>query len=185
MKKLLNLVAAACCIMFLFTNCEDDLVKEEANGQDSGIRASYLNAKEVNAIPEVLSLLNKIDEERLKSKTEKSVYNIDYDFYVNKDNVLKIIKGDYHSLTFPIYRLPDNGLTENLVLSLEKDGKYSASLYTYDLKPEEKDKIKSNTPFLFENSVKRKQLPLLNASTITGKIRQIWYTDIAVIPCAS
>jgi hypothetical protein len=171
--------------MFLFTNCEDDFTKEESNEHDSGIRTTQLTAKEIDAMPEVSSILNKIDEERTIAKTQKSVYNSDYDFYVNKDNVLKISKGSYHSLTFPVYRLPDNGLTENLVLSLEKGGKYSASLYTYDLTPEEKEKLRKNTPFLFENPVKRKQLPLFKSSTLTGKITQIWYTEIAIIPCSS
>ncbi|NRR93336.1 hypothetical protein HSX10_17315 [Winogradskyella undariae] len=46
--------------------------------------------------------------------------------------------GNYHSYTFTIDRGFDNGLTENLLLSLQNDGSYKAVLITYDLTDAEK-----------------------------------------------
>lgn len=52
--------------------------------------------------------------------------------------------GNFHSYTFPIVREINNGLTENLVLTLQDDNTYKALLMSYRLTEEELNAIKNN-----------------------------------------
>jgi len=83
------------------------------------------------------------------------VYSSEYDFTINTDfiNFVESRKGNYHSYTFPIEREIDNGLVENLLVSLKKDGSYDFSLISYNITQQEKLKIHHNEEFDFNNKV--------------------------------
>ncbi|WP_116787210.1 hypothetical protein [Flavobacterium psychrotrophum] len=187
MKKALSFLAALTCLLFIFSGCEhDDIADTEKNASshETGFKHTYISKKDLAQYPKVLEILNKIDEERNKAQLTKSVYNEDYDFYVNTDSILRIDKGSYHSLTFSIYRLPDSGKTENLVLSSVPNGDYSAQLYTYNLSEVEKDYLIDGKPTLFKNLVTRTPLPLFKSSSVAAKITQVWYTELVIIGCS-
>ncbi|EPR70672.1 hypothetical protein ADIWIN_3319 [Winogradskyella psychrotolerans RS-3] len=74
----------------------------------------------------------------------REVYNAELDFTIDTDISNYIEYGAYHSYTFPITRIEDNGLVENLLLSLQIDGTYKAYLVTYDLTEDEKLQIQNN-----------------------------------------
>lgn len=67
----------------------------------------------------------------------REVYNPELDFTVDTDVANYFEYGAYHSYTFPVHRESDNGLIENLLLSLQLDGSYLAYLVSYDLTEEE------------------------------------------------
>lgn len=99
---------------------------------------------------------------------------------------MRIDNGNYHSLTFPVFRLQkDNGITENLVLSSQDNGKYLVALYKYKLSNQEKNAILNNQPTDIQGYVSRTVLQNFNPDDITARIVQVFYTQILVIPCGS
>ncbi|MEH6537450.1 MAG: hypothetical protein V7719_13715 [Psychroserpens sp.] len=62
------------------------------------------------------------------SVLNRSVSFSEYGFTVDTEVANYIEFGNYHSYTFPLERDIDNGLMENLLLSLEDDGSYEAFL---------------------------------------------------------
>ena len=74
----------------------------------------------------------------------REAYNAELDFTIDTDISNYIEYGEYHSYTFPIKRTEDNGLVENLLLSLQINGTYKAYLVAYNLTEEEKLQIQNN-----------------------------------------
>lgn len=186
MKTILKKLAFLCLVFIFFTNCQqDDTIIEGAEKHDYGIKQTYITGNDLKSMPKALEMISKIDEKRKKSKTSKSIYSEDYDFFVSTDKILKIDNGSFHSLTFPIYRFPDSGATENLVLSLESDGSYSAFLYTYNLSGQEQSDIAQGIPTLINKAVTRTRLNLFDTTTLAARLVPIWVTRIVVIPCSS
>lgn len=92
-------------------------------------------------------LLSKIDDINKKARSNRGssreVYNAEMDFYVNTEEANYVEYGSYHSYTFPVYRNEDNGLIENLFLSLQSDGTYKSVLTQYNLTTEEIENYKN------------------------------------------
>ncbi len=99
----------------------------------------------------------------------KNVYNAEQDFIVDTSIANYIEYGDYHSYTFPVIRPTDNGLTENLLLSLQADGSYKAFLFTYDLTDAEKTLLQNNVLVDLEGKVSMQVLDDQWANTVLAK----------------
>ncbi|MGB1270249.1 MAG: hypothetical protein ACPG45_10980 [Flavobacteriaceae bacterium] len=93
------------------------------------------------------ALLSKIDDINKKARSNRGssreVYNSEMDFYVDTEVANYVEYGAYHSYTFPVYRDEDNGLIENLFLSLQADGSYKSVLTQYNLTEEEIENYKN------------------------------------------
>ncbi|REE06935.1 hypothetical protein DFQ09_1263 [Winogradskyella pacifica] len=83
----------------------------------------------------------------------RDVYNAELDFTIDTDVANYIEYGAYHSYTFPVYRTTDNGLIENLLLSLQNDGNYKAYLITYNLTEQEKEQIQNGITIDLEGKI--------------------------------
>ena len=125
-------------------------------------------------------MIDSINSDKLSNLKNKRVYDENYDFIVNTDQAVMITNGNYHSLTFHVYRLVDNDLTENLVLSWY-NGKYYPALYIYNFTAEEKQKVKNNVPFLLTKKIERKLLENFDVGTVArGVICTTTTTSITV-----
>jgi hypothetical protein len=113
-------------ISLLLYNCE----KEVINTEQEVIDKSKYSVSEIgfSKVQKNTNLIQKLDEltkkkKKVQSKNthSKSVYSSEYDFTVNTDfgKYLESKDRKYHSYTFPVTRKIDNGLLENLLVTLQ------------------------------------------------------------------
>ncbi|MCK7590508.1 hypothetical protein M0G43_07990 [Subsaxibacter sp. CAU 1640] len=87
--------------------------------------------------------INQKQESAKGNIQNKSIYSSQHDFFIETDYATYIESqdGTYHSYTFPIWRLEDNGLFENILFSLKPDGTYKTFIVSYDLTEQERDDL--------------------------------------------
>lgn len=179
------------CILILSTGCQMDDEKQNENQEKNVnnypvITEKYLNTADLEAMPKVKELLVKIINEKNPGSSDRSIYNPDYDIFIDTSKILRLDNGNYHSLTFPITRLVNNeGLTENLVLSSQDDGSYTVAIYKYELTEENKTAILNDEPTNITGYVSRTVLKEFNPNDVLSRTIQIFYTQIIVVPCGS
>ncbi|MBC7523951.1 MAG: hypothetical protein H7239_05885 [Flavobacterium sp.] len=153
MKKsiLKKLVLTTCFLAILFTSCEKEPLQEEQHANyESNIKktkVNFANFKENNKAFDVFKNLNLIDTKPIIKNS--NVQNAtSYDFEIDFNDGTHFSYHNLESYTFPIKRVIDNGLLENIVISEHTDGKYYAKLLKYNLTSQEKidlanDELKS------------------------------------------
>jgi len=151
-KNYLKLSILLLCVSFQFISCDKDdtaIVNETIVTQRTGSDYSVtkISFKDFDNNQKVISKLSDIrtKSKQTNSTSSKSVSSTNNDFTIYTEEVtyMESSDGTYHSYTFPIIRNePINGL-ENLLLSLQEDGSYKASIVTYDLNNEELENLNS------------------------------------------
>ena len=152
MKKsiLKKLVVFSCFAAVLFTSCEKEPLEEENANYISNIKKTKVNFadfKENKKAFDVFKNLNLTD-------TKPNIKNLNvqnatsYNFEIDFNDGTHLSYHNLESYTFPIKRVTDNGLLENIVISEHTDGKYYAKLLKYNLTSQEKidlanDELKS------------------------------------------
>ncbi len=180
------------CLVILFTGCHSDDAQLHEHGQgDSGIKEKMISFDELRSMPKALAIIERINNNNNNDSgtiARRDVYNMNYGFIIDTDNILMIENGKaYHSLTFPVIdtEMADDKL-RNLVLSIQDDGSYSASLYTYDLTPEEEVLIQNGAPTLISNPVQWTDLPELTPESILAARRQLVnITELVIVNCSA
>lgn len=76
------------------------------------------------------------------------VYNEQYGFYVDTDEILMKQQGDDITFTLVVYRDNPDGKTENLILSKQADGSYAVYLVKYNLSEGDKANLLDGSPVL-------------------------------------
>lgn len=116
-------------------SCQQEHISEESNVNGSPFSMRIISKNEFNKNPKVSEQLKLFTNKSSNSNIlNKGIYNSDYDFTVNTDysKYIESDDGSLHSYTFLIEREEDNGLLENLVLTLQSDGTYKAQVVIYD-----------------------------------------------------
>lgn len=174
-------------ISLLLTNCQKDdglQVLEETETKDqSTFTVSRINQSKILENKAVINKIQSIKSQKKNTQTNaqnKTVYSEELNFYINTDRATYIenLEGNYHSYTFPIYRDTDNGLLENLLLSLQQDGTYKAFIVSYDLTEQEKEDLDNGLYIDLEDRstytlIDNNNLP----SNIMGKVYNECVTD--------
>lgn len=135
-------------ITILLWNCEKEEFEKEVV-KKGNYSVSKINFSDIKQNTQLIQKLEKFSKRKKKEEINdtntqnKDVYSSEYDFTINTDfiNFVESRKGNYHSYTFPIEREIDNGLVENLLVSLKKDGSYDFSLISYNITQQEKLKL--------------------------------------------
>jgi hypothetical protein len=133
---------------FLFS-CEKDvseIEQEQEIEQEIVIKSKYsiseIGFSEVKENTNLFEKLGQLTKKKIHNKNtlSKSVYSSEYDFTVTTDfgKYLESSDGEYHSYTFPVTRETDNGMLENLLVTLESDGSYEIFLISYNITDQEK-----------------------------------------------
>jgi len=125
-------------------NCQKDdevIVLEEQNAKAPLFKTSILQSSKIQENKRLRSRLQGFNKK--KTTANKTVYSDIHGFTINTDfaKYLENQDGTYHSYTFTVYRDHDNGLLENLLVSLQPDGSYKTFLVTYDLTEKEKNDV--------------------------------------------
>lgn len=147
----LLLLVLAC----LYSCQNDDMAKNQQQVNDqTPFTFRKIDRAEIESNNKVMEKLNKITKN--SSNSSKTIYNGEYDFFVSTDVATYIVNRDstYHSYTFPVFRDHANGILENLLFSLQRDGTYKIFLLQYELtEQEEQDMYKGMNLILSNNDM--------------------------------
>lgn len=166
-------------ISAIVTGClkDDDFAEAEVSQeqQENGISVRTIYRDEIFNNPKIATQLNNgalnlqpntIDN----TSSARVVYNSNYQFYVDTDKASYIENGNYNSYTFAVTRDEDNGLVENLLLSLQDDGSYLPVLMSYNISEIEKELLANNEEVDLEGKITCNVLQDLDiASSILGR----------------
>lgn len=109
----------------------------------------------------------------LNKKSSKGTGSRLYDFNIATDDILMIKKGNYDSYTIPITRDDAPNSAENLVLSRQKDGSYSASLIRYPFTETDRTSLNSHRMINMKGAkVIGLDIEKINAGRLTPKTSQ-------------
>jgi hypothetical protein len=151
-------------VSLFLSNCEKNEINEvHQTIKETTIKSNYsVSEIGVSEAQRNTSLIQKLDELTKKKKKShnknthsKSVYSSEYDFTVNTDfgKYLESSDGTYHSYTFPVTRETDNGLLENLLVTLQLDGSYKLFLISYNINEKEKQEFLEGKYINFKDKV--------------------------------
>ena len=152
MKKsiLKKLVLISCFLAILFTSCEKDPLEEENANFESNIKKTKINFADFKENKKAFDVLKNLNLTDIKPNIKNlNVQNAtSYNFEINFNDGTHLSYHNLESYTFPIRRVIDSGLLENIVISKYTDGKYYAKLLKYNLTSQEKidlanDELKS------------------------------------------
>ena len=103
-----------------------------------------------------------------------------YDFSIETDYVayVETLDKTYHSYTFPVIRDTATSVTENLLLSLEKDGSYTASLIAYEFTMDQKRLVYQNEYVSLLYKTTTTSLENFNSSAILQSRDYYYYNAI-------
>ena len=142
LKYLLMLFAIP---IFLFNCDNEDLKKEiyseeiiEEPSMNIGMNISKITTVEINQNQTLISKLSNLKDITNKQESTTAQRTVDsalYGFSFDTDHATYIESsdGNYHSYTFQIVREEENGLFENLLVTLNEEGTYDLFIISYDL----------------------------------------------------
>lgn len=125
----LTIILTFFSILF-FIKCQHDDNIIERSSFNSGVKVTKITFQNLISKPNALIKLNEFNVKGVEN-IKKSIHNKDYNFTVDTSEILLIEKGDYHLITFPIYRDTVSTLTENLIFKSDSLGNYDAFLAQY------------------------------------------------------
>lgn len=133
-----------------FLSCEKEETILKNNDSEISIKKITLDdisgrAKLMEKISKYIKPLNTI----VAGAQQRLIHYEDYGFSIDTDEIVMIVKDDYESFTFPIYRNGKLSPSENLLVTKLEDGNFKALLINYDLSIQEKiDFNNENLQFL-------------------------------------
>ncbi|MBT4996512.1 MAG: hypothetical protein HOM88_08595 [Hellea sp.] len=137
-QNYLKLVMLVIGVSLLLTTCEKEeepqFLEQIETKNLSPFKVSKIDNSTLNKNEKIQNKLFSINDNSITTQN-RTIYSNQYEFYINTDNVSYIenLDATYHSYTFPIYRNTENGLLENLLLSLQPDGSYKALIQLKDM----------------------------------------------------
>ena len=152
MKKsiLKKLVLISCFSAVLFTSCEKEPLEAEHANYESNIKKTKVNFDDLKKNEKAFNVFKSLNLTDTKPNIKNSnVQNAtSYNFEIDFNDGTHFSYHNLESYTFPIRRVIDNGLLENIVISEHTDGRYYAKLLKYNLTLQEKidlanDELKS------------------------------------------
>ena len=181
-KHLTKVLILVFGISLFLTNCEKEdesvLIEQKVITNKQPFKITKINQSKIKENKAVMKKIQNINSN--KNKTENNtqnriVYSDEYDFYINTDNATYIENQDksYHSYTFPIFRNEDNGLLENLLLSLQIDGSYKAFIVSYDLSEQEKEDLNNGLNVDFERRLSTAKIDDIELSSSLIRIKSV------------
>jgi len=124
-------------------NLHNETINEQSNNTNP-YKVKWVSGQEIsNNKPLFLKIGKLKSQSNLAGRNGDSLPNLNYEFYIDIENVKYIenTDGTFHSYTFRIVRDSTSAVLENLVLSKSDSSDYSADIITYDVTSAEKDKL--------------------------------------------
>lgn len=173
-KKPIYRILALFLLISLQLSCSEDNYQDAFNSNNSkSIKKTTINFDEIKNNKKITNKLKDFnDKKRSFKENNRSIYNAEYDFFINTDNII-MAEGDFGtSYTFSIDRNFDYDYLENLVIQITNDNQHvTANVIVYTLTESEKN-IVQNGGTISNIVSKTRVYPLDNfiISSITSKI---------------
>ena len=148
MKNKFNYLLKTVFLSFviLFISCETQ--EEVVSNSKRDIKKTHITLKELSSKPNAVSKIQEFKTKKSNMDSGKLVYNEEYDFFIDDQNMLLIEEGSKHWITIPIYRKKPNANLENLILKPDENGLYKSFLASYQLTDQDRINIKNGIPVL-------------------------------------
>ncbi|AWG24749.1 hypothetical protein [Flavobacterium kingsejongi] len=118
-------------------SCQNDDVTTEnpvaKPGQETPAHYRMIHWEDLEDHPKLLQKLKELQLLPVANNKPTTQQAATSGYGIATPNFLWIDKGNYHSVTFPLYREENNGFLENLLLSLQSDGSYKVYLLQYEM----------------------------------------------------
>lgn len=188
MKKLIlkKLLLSSCFSAVFFLSCEKESLIEENSNYQSNIKKEKVNFDDFKKNEKafiVFKNLNLIDS-KSANKNSNSQNSNSYDFEINFDSGTHFSYNNLESYTFPIRRVINNGLLENIVIYKHTDGRYYAKLLKYNLTLHEKNDLANDELESIQNPIVTE---LLGEYYFGNQIQSDcgWITITTITACAN
>lgn len=127
-------------VLLLLTNCQDDEAVEFNRESVEDVSSKIVSLDELKNMH---GFEGNFSNFKTKSgASNKKVYSVKYKFWVETGRILLTQKGNYHSLSFPIFRNQPDKKLENLFLH-PYNGKYLPYLIKYDFDAKDLQNLKN------------------------------------------
>ncbi|WP_298120061.1 hypothetical protein [Flavobacterium sp.] len=148
MKHTFNYLLKTFLLSFviLFISCETQ--EEVVSSSKRDIKKTNITLKELSSKPNAVSKIQEFKTKKSNMDSGKLVYNEEYDFFIDDQNMLLIEEGSKHWITIPIYRKKPNANLENIILKPDENGLYKSFLASYQLTDQDRENIKNGIPVL-------------------------------------
>jgi hypothetical protein len=173
-EKPIYRILALFLLISLQLSCSEDNYQDAFNSNNSkSIKKTTINFDEIKNNKKITDKLKDFnDKKRSFKENNRSIYNAEYDFFINTDNII-MAEGDFGtSYTFSIDRNFDYDYIENLVIQITNDNQHvTANVIVYTLTESEKNIVQNGGTI--SNIVSKTHVyPLDNfiISSITSKI---------------
>lgn len=172
MKPIFRILALILLINLQLSCSEDNYQDTFNSGNSKSIKKTTINFDEIKNNTKITDRLKAFnDKKRNFKENNRSIYNAEYDFFINTDNII-MAEGDFGtSYTFSIDRNFDYDYIENLVIQIANDNQQAtANVIVYTLTEAEKNIVQSGGTI--SNIVSKTHVyPLDNfiVSSVTGK----------------
>ena len=172
MKPIFRILALILLINLQLSCSEDNYQDTFNSGNSKSIKKTTINFDEIKNNKKITDKLKAFnDKKRNFKENNRSIYNAEYDFFINTDNII-MAEGDFGtSYTFSIDRNFDYDYIENLVIQVANDNQQAtANVIVYTLTEAEKNIVQSGGT-ISNIASKTHVYPLDNfiVSSVTGK----------------
>ncbi len=151
-----------------FVGCQPEEEVVEQNNYQNSFTIERISENEFKKkAPKAFGKMELL-KQNSSNNTHQRTVNINNEFSVDTDEIVQITKENKVSYTLPIYRTIENGLVENLVLSLQNDNSFSAKIITYNLSQSEKELLQNGIFVDVNNKMQVQNLD--NANSIASEI---------------
>lgn len=174
--------------IFIIACQKENIIENEIIEQtntDYKVKTIYQNTISQNPI--ISEQLIQFNQENTNGNLQRQVSSATNDFTVDTETATFIEYSNYHSYTFAVQRDIENGLIENLLLSLQADGNYRAVLIAYDLTEDEKLDVINGLPLDYSDKttftlIDDEMLTTNLLSRNTSSNSNDCYDEIVIIP---
>lgn len=140
--------------LFIISCQKDDETYElESKTPKSNLNITTVRTNDIENNSNLMRVINKAKKKVSDNKTNKTVYNAEYDFTINTDYAKVIENNGLKNYTFGVYRTLDNGLLENLLLEEQADSTFKVSLVQYNITNSEKNSLINGQVVDLENKI--------------------------------
>lgn len=183
MKKTLPFVTRIKVVFTLLLFCtlyncnyDDNTIITDTQTIHPSYSARTITKTEIQKNPLVRKRLEKFTK-KATAKNARIVTDSIYGFTIDTDTAIYIENGSYHSYTFPIRNTSDNGLEENLLLSVQEDGTYDAFIVIYTLTTSEKMAIHQGNYVSLTDKATFTTLDNYDATAVFNTSREIFHAN--------
>jgi len=154
MKKFSTIISF--CFIFLLFSCttdelDENVVKQNIETVDLSPELKYISLQELKNDNSSFSKFQQLQQDL--NNLRKANNTDQFDFLIGEEKILFVEDTQFKIFTFPLHKVGNNKILENLVLKIDKKGKSQSYIVKYNLIDSDKTKIKNGEFFDLKNKI--------------------------------